>query len=389
MTKSAQPRRRTASLRRSTAASMVALVRGEAPRVNDNPDQSADLVDAVRHHRIAPLAHIALRESSPAVSAELKADRDKALNVHVRATALLADLGPRLAGIPWAAFKGPLLSEFAHPHPGLRTYHDVDLLVSPHALRETTGRLLAAGWQLFDTRAMLQIPGGTPGEIHFRSPHGLLVDLHWTLLNQAAVRRRYCVHTDSLLDRRRTATVMATPVEALDPVDSFVHVCLHATESGANRLLFLLDMDQLARQVNSWDEVFDRAREWRVGPAVAVALQRARSVMRTPLPERTMEQLGASRAFRSFYAAADRLEPVPLVRHEASFARLVSRAARPGTGHTILATGEKALRWGRDRVTGASPRDWASGEPADFGSLDTYLRQVEREAVGSPERQTS
>src|SRR5699024_9176096 len=97
---------------------LVAICRGTAVCV---PDDDA-VVTAARHHRIAPLAHVRLREAAPAAARTLQADRDAAKSLHIRSSMLLAHVDEVLGDIPWVVFKGPVLSELAHPVAGLRSY---------------------------------------------------------------------------------------------------------------------------------------------------------------------------------------------------------------------------------------------------------------------------
>src|SRR3546814_2799915 len=70
------------------------------------------------------------REVCPALAAELRVDRDDAIGTHLRASIVLEQIRALLGETPWVTFKGAVLSETAHPRPGLRTYHDVDVLRS-------------------------------------------------------------------------------------------------------------------------------------------------------------------------------------------------------------------------------------------------------------------
>jgi hypothetical protein len=187
--------------RRATSAVLVSICRGEdvRPPHQISPD---DIVQAVRHHRVAPLAHVALRTSAPALAAPLQEDRDRAFAVHLGATAVLDDLHHILGELPWVVFKGSVLSEHAHPIPGLRAYQDIDVLVDPRDLRDVTTRLAAVGWELLDYDHMLRLID-VPGEMHWRSPVGLQVDLHWSMINMASRRQRFTVPTADLLGRRR------------------------------------------------------------------------------------------------------------------------------------------------------------------------------------------
>ena len=67
-------------------------------------------------------------------------------------------------------------------------------------------------------------------------------------------------------------------------------------------------------------------------------LARARRVLGTPVPEDLDGQLGLSRAFGTLVSAVDRARPTPAVRTDASWPRLVARAARPSVAATVSAT---------------------------------------------------
>src|SRR5699024_7504388 len=115
----------------------------------------AGLLHALRYHRLAPLAHVLLRDTEPVLARRLKSDRDRAITVHLCATEVLRQFADLTADIPWVVFKGPALSELAHPVPGLREYQDLDLLVAPSDLRHVSERLLDAGWSVLDYDDML------------------------------------------------------------------------------------------------------------------------------------------------------------------------------------------------------------------------------------------
>lgn len=370
-----------AARRRATVpAAVVSVCRGRAPALPDDAALRDAFAVAVRHHRVAPLAHVLLREADPVAAAELKTDRDTAMIRHLTASVVLDGLGTTLAELPWVTIKGPVLSEHAHPAPGLRSYNDVDVLVAPGDLRTAVGRLLAVDWQVIDFRDML-VNVQTPGEMHLVSPQGVLVDMHWSLINMQQTRRQFTVDTAALLDRRVSRTVGGAPTWTLDAADSLVHVCLHAALTGAHKMLWLLDADQLARQITDWDEVARRAAAWGAAPAVAIVLARSRSLLDTPLPADLERRLGVSAGFRLVTGAVDRIRPVSELTREASLPRLVARSARSSGGRTLSAIGRRGLRGVGERI-GLGGRDGAAEErqPADAEALQTYLDAVETHA---------
>lgn len=355
-------------------AAAVDVCRGGAPTFPTTDSAVADFIAAVRYHRIAPLAHVALRASRPEVAVLLQPDRDDALLNHLRVSSLLAGVSSTLDGIPWLVFKGPVLSEFAHPAPGLRYYRDFDLLVSPNDFRVACHRLLDAGWQVVVGNDSLQSEE-FPGEIPLVDPHGIVMDLHWSMVVMKSVRGRFSVAAESLLGRRRPVTIGPARLSVLDPADALVHVCHHAALIGATKLGHILDADQLARQVDDWDVLAGRAKEWGATIQVAVVLGRARRLFDTPVPADLDRRLDIGEALSAVMSAADRSLPIESLRRDASLIRLFTRALRP----TLLGTAGVVLRHaGQGLVNRLQPRGPVGPRiGADPAVIEEYLTRVE------------
>ncbi|MEE6283063.1 nucleotidyltransferase family protein [Georgenia sunbinii] len=366
--------RTSASASRAAAQVLVAICRGEPTAV---PQALTDVVvDSARHHRVAPLTHVHLRETAPAAAELLRLDRDLAKSLHIRASMLLANVNQLLGDIPWVVFKGPVLSEVAHPVPGLRPYGDLDLLVAPSALRAVSEVLLDAGWVVGDYEDMLRNPQ-TPGEMHWFTPAGIPVDLHWSMINMESRRRHFEIPTVDLLARRRRVSIGLGSAWTMDEVDTMVHVCLHAALAGANKLGWTLDVDQVARQVTSWDEVAQRALDWGAQAQVALVLRRATATLGTPVPGSFYRSLGVSTALLRIIDAVDRLAPVARQRKSASLSRLLARAVRPGAAATVAAVSRNAARGIVDRIRPVPRRGAAERVAASPGALAAYLEAVE------------
>ena len=351
----------------------MTIARGQRPEIDAAVRaQPGELVDALRYHRLAPVAHTLLRDGGDELAELVRADRDAVVALHLHATSLLGHLEALLDGVPWVVFKGPVLSELAHPVPGLRSYHDLDLLVDPQDLRPVTTRLLEAGWTIADYDDMLRNPQ-VPGEMHWRSPSGMLMDLHWSMINMQDRRRRLAVSTSDLLRRRRPVQLGFAEAWTLDPADSLVHVCLHAALTGANKLIYLVDAQRVAARVTDWAEVGQRAEGWKAAPHVGLVLRRARASLGGDQPEGLDRLLGTSAAFRALTAAVDRVAPVQRARTEPGPARLVARAVQPGAVRTVLSSAQSVARHVLDR-----PRpERADRVPAGSEALDLYLDRVE------------
>lgn len=362
---------------RAVSRTLVDVCTGVARPPALAPVATEMLVEAARFHRVAPLVLSVLgRSARPGLNA-LEADRLRAMATHLQACGVIEQLAHELAGLAWAILKGPVFSEVAHPVPGLRSYNDVDVLVAPESLREVCRRLHLAGWLLADYEDMLAAKD-PPGEMHWVSPTGALVDLHWSITNMPSRRRLFAVPTAELLERRVAVALGPTSVWTLDPYDTFVHACLHAAQSGANKLLYLVDVDGLSRHVDDWDEVVTRARQWRATSQVCLVTRRARRVLHTELPVDLDARLGVPWPVRGLLGLTDRMAPVPDARQNAGVARLVARAVRTSTTETVRVVGRSAARAALGRVRRV-PRGLAHRQRSDEASLEQFLTAVEAE----------
>lgn len=366
-------------------AALIDVCRVGSPDLPTEIAAVEEFVSAARHHRIGALAHVVMRKSRPDVGALLKPDRDAALMYHLRMCALLAAVARILDDIPWAVFKGPVLSEFAHPFPGLRFYKDLDVLVAPRDFRRAYDRLFDAGWRTLVGNSSLA-RGELPGELPLGdATHGILLDLHWSMVVMKSRRANFSVEAEALLERRVPVAIGPARVSILDPVDALVHVCQHAALIGATRLGHVLDADQLARQVEDWTAVIDTAERWRARAQVAAVLGRAQRLFGTPVPDDLARSLRIGPGMRAALALVDDYRPIASLRRDESWVRMFTKAATPSlitTVGNILGKAGPAMRsrWGS--ADAVSPPT-----SADADVLDAFFSRVEAGAhhhSGSP-----
>lgn len=362
------------ALQQGVDRALVDVCRGAQPHLPEGPGVVDEVVGGARYHRIAPLTHVALRDSYPDVAGALREDRARALVNHLRTSALLGGVAGVLTGVDWLAFKGPLLSEFAHPIPGLRFYKDLDLLVGPDQFRETCNRLIDAGWRIILSDESL-LSEELPGEVALVNEAGVVMDLHWSMVVMGSVRRRFDVTADALLARRVPVMIGPAKLWALSPADALVHVCQHAALIGATKLGHVLDADQLARQVPDWDDVVARAETWGAGVQVAAVLGRGHRLLGTPIPEDLEARLGLGPGMRAVLAAVDARWPVQGLRKDASWVRLVTRGLRPGLFGTVASIAGRAARGVVDRLR--PTEESGPRVPASPEVIDAYLTKVE------------
>lgn len=302
------------------------------------------VVAAAEAHGVVGCVH---RSLAPVVDAArfeaLAGAYRQAVDLHVRALGDLARLAPRLdaLGAPWLVVKGPVLAEAYYRRPDLRTYSDLDVVVPGAALGDVLSVVESDGGRLLDHNWRLLREQGA-GELLLRLRHGTLLDLHWQLFNLPAVRRTFATPMADVLERGRPVRVGGVAVHTLDATDTLVHLGAHGTLAGGHRLVWLKDLERvIATEAAPWDEVVARARAWGTGPAVALALSRARRILGVPVPAGVPEALAGGRAYLAVAAAADHVAPPARSAGRRSVGILVSRSARADTAATAAEFGRR------------------------------------------------
>lgn len=268
------------------------------------------------HHRVVPFLYLALLEAGLGVELEaldsLRRTHAVRAGEHLRSLADLDAVRAILddADIPFLVVKGPAIAERLYPTPDLRVYDDLDLLVAPADFSRTIDALEASGLTLMDRNWEL-IRGEGRGQLHLRLPLGTLADVHWHLLNREVVRSAFDLRVEPLFERSREIELLGKPTRTLDAVDTLLHLGVHAALSGADRLLWLKDLERaVAVDAPDWDEVTVRAREWRAGPALAVTLARSQRALGTPIPPEALSALFGSGGRERLSRWIDRARPV-------------------------------------------------------------------------------
>lgn len=226
----------------------------------------------------------ALEAAPEPFMAELRERYASAVHGHMRVLWELGQVQSVLDGIraPWAVIKGPAAVELLYSAPGQRAYNDLDLLIDPGAFRDVLDALLASGARMLD-RNWARIRREMLGEVHLLLPGGTPLDLHWNLINMNRGRMR--VDSTEVLRRAGRTDLGGVSVCTLDPVDTVVHLALHAAISGGDKLLWLKDVERAAVVLApSWEAVVERARRWNVAAPVGLILGRSLRVLSAPIP---------------------------------------------------------------------------------------------------------
>jgi Uncharacterised nucleotidyltransferase len=294
---------------------LVELIRRPAARTADplvllDRVPSDRLVDRACDHRVPGVVHRSLSELgvSDARFVGLRTAYQMATLSHRRCMVDLQTMAGVLAELPhpWLVVKGPVLVEVGYGDPGARLYEDLDLVVAPTDLPAALTAIEGAGGRVTD----LNWPMVTKlrrAEIPMLLPDGMLADLHWHLLVTPAIRSRFAVPMDELVERRRTVRLGGLDVATLDPVDGLLYLCLHGSLSGGNQLVWLKDLDQMMDgEVIDWDELVRRAVRYRAGLVVAMQLERTRVVFGAPVPESVPATLAGDQVWWRWWRSRER-----------------------------------------------------------------------------------
>ena len=288
-------------------------------------EQAGRLIRLAREHGVEAWLAGCAPLTEPAWS-ELADQRPRFLAAQARSLAAVREFGALAdpAGIDWLVLKGPALAHSVYPRPDLRHYVDLDLLVPPADFGRLLALLEEAGYQLVDRNWPL-LARELPGELRLRSPRGVLLDLHWSIFNDAGRRAAFNAPTAALLAGRR---LLPAGFPALSATDQLVHAGLHAALSGANRLGWLLDVHLAAARQRT-------GRRWSRPPAGSVPGRRWRwcwagpaGCWRPRLPAEVLAELAGGRGWLAVAGALDRLSPLQPDPTRPALARSVARSVR-------------------------------------------------------------
>jgi hypothetical protein len=164
------------------------------------------------------------------------------------------------AGIDWLVFKGPVLADVIYDRPRSRDYNDLDILVRPGEIERAVEVLTRNGAQNPPSEHPSRMRRLGRGELSLLLHNGTLLDLHWDVINKAALRSRFSIDADHLFADAREVQLDGLTIRTFGEVDTVLHLALHGCISGGDKLRYLLDLQQsLKRSVSSVATLLERA----------------------------------------------------------------------------------------------------------------------------------
>jgi hypothetical protein len=388
------PSRPTSSLRRALLASLACDPPLNEGRPTVIPPAEQDLQSLLAGCDENELVTLAVSEGvaatmSKRLASVLSGPQRSRLSGHVRREVLshmaflgwLDKCGRALdeAEIDWAVLKGPALVEISY-RGAPRSYTDLDLLVAPRQLKDAIAALLAIGAVLpVDWAPLIK---EAKGELSLFFDGLPLVDLHWHPVFHRSARERFMISTDELLQRRRRVRLGGVNAWVLEPVDFAVHIALHASFQGAQRLRRLVDIERtVVNQAPNWGTFIERCQSWRVTLPVGVLLNAAHQTLGAPVPESVVRHLTGRWVGHLLANHLGQWVPTGPLPGGRSFANGLSRSLRDTWPATFTQFARES--WGTVRTLArpAPPRCERSlplDLSTDASGLEAYLDMVRR-----------
>jgi hypothetical protein len=187
-------------------------------------------------------------------------------------------------GVTALAHKGPALSCLLYGDPVLRSYADIDVLVSADEAPRARAGLLSTGWKSLDrfSAAEEQAYIRSGYEFTFRSGEATLVELHWR-----AAPRFYAVDFDfeRMIQQATTLEVAGRLVKTLANEDLLLVLAVHGAKHLWARFSWIIDIAAFVQTTRlDWCEVIRKANTYGTERIVGTALIAASEACGVPLP---------------------------------------------------------------------------------------------------------
>jgi hypothetical protein len=265
----------------------------------------SEVLRLAQHHGVLPLAARNLIEDGraeqgcglpPEIGRSLRSAYKANLRRSMWFTAELARIMQhferrQLRAVP---YKGSVLAQSLYRDLGLRSFSDLDFLISPRDFERAKQALAEVGYRPSAdlTPAVERFWLRKGNERSFDSAVGKnLVELQWAL-----VPRFYAVDlgVEDLLARARRTVAGGCEMPCLSPEDSLLVLCLHAAKHLWTRLIWLSDIAETLRtQTVDYSLVFSRARTLGIARILGVSFWLVKNVLRADLPQPAEEMIAA------------------------------------------------------------------------------------------------
>jgi hypothetical protein len=251
------------------------------------------------YHGVLPLAARNLIEHGRGLPLEIQHSLRSAYEANLRRNLWFSTELSRIArhfeskNLRAVPYKGPVLAQEVYGDQGLRSYSDIDFLVTSADFARAKQTLAELGYRptLAQTAAVERFSLWAGYERSFDGAAGKhLVELQWALLPYF-----YGVdlRVEDLATRAGRINIGGSEVACLSPEDCVIVLCLHAAKHLWTRFIWLSDIAEAASMESvDWSLIIARAEALGVVRMLGVSFWLARNVLRSKLPAAAEEMVG-------------------------------------------------------------------------------------------------
>ena len=272
---------------------------GSALRALDDAETRERFVAYAIAHGVLGLALATLQRIAPREGAAGDTLRERLHGCRRRAAAM--ELGRdrilavlRAAGLDPIALKGAGLATTVYREPAERDLGDIDLLLPSDEIDRAVAALGQHGFEVPGTEAAEA--GYREHHFHVRvqRPDGIIVELHWEL-----TRAIEPFHLDGAAFRAGSVAAGAR-MRVPRPEHALIHIVAECVRDGFDRLTRVVDVDRIvaAAPAMDWRFLETAAREARLLPTLALALEMGRDMLGTPVPDEVRRRIRPSAGVR-------------------------------------------------------------------------------------------
>jgi Uncharacterised nucleotidyltransferase len=255
-----------------------------------------EFLHRAEHHGVLPLAARNLTHHACGLPDRIEQSLQSAYETNLRRslwfaaelTRILRYFGKKqLRALP---YKGPVLAQSAYGELGLRSFSDLDLLISPADFAQARQALGELGYQPTQelAPAVERFYLRTGYERSFDGAAGKnLVELQWNLLPYfyAVDPRSADFQIADLMARAGHVDFGGSEVPCLSPEDSLLVLSLHAAKHLWTRLIWVADIAEILRAPRlDLKPVIARARALGIARILSVSLWLAERLLSAPIP---------------------------------------------------------------------------------------------------------
>jgi hypothetical protein len=189
-------------------------------------------------------------------------------------------------GIPALPYKGPVSAAYLYGNPALRTFLDLDVVVSEHDLRKAKDTLAREGYRSAYGLTSKQDEFISRSLGHFvLSREGSLgpIELHWRF---APPHLRFTLNPEDVWARSERLPFLGKTVPAIAADDLLPLLCMHGAKHLRQDLEGIAGIAELTRNPGvHWEAILQRTRRLGCERALLFGLRMARDVLDASLPD--------------------------------------------------------------------------------------------------------